>query len=101
VPHLSAIDPITRQALRSSRRSTVCYELGHILEGNGWQLHGRHAAVSVANRHKKIPIGYCYIHTGIDDHPRLAHSEALPNSGWVCDSPPDENVSGHDTLNKL
>ena len=91
VPHLSAIDPITGESVRSSRRSANRYEhrtpgslvhvdvkkLGRIPAGGGWRLHGRDAAVSVANRHKKIRIGYDYVHTAIDDYTRLAYSEVL------------------------
>ena len=91
VPHLAAIDPITGQPVRASRRAGNRYEhatpgamihvdvkkLGRIPRGGGWRLHGREAAVSVANRHKKTPIGYDYVHTAIDDHTRLAYSEAL------------------------
>ncbi|AQT79964.1 IS481 family transposase [Mycolicibacterium litorale] len=91
VPHLSAIDPITGESVRASRRSANRYEhrtpgslihvdvkkLGRIPAGGGWRLHGRDAAVSVANRHKKIRIGYDYVHTAIDDHTRLAYSEVL------------------------
>lgn len=91
VPHLSAIDPITGESVRTSQRSANRYEhrtpgslihvdvkkLGRIPAGGGWRLHGRNAAVSVANRHKKIPIGYDCVHTAIDDHSRLAYSEVL------------------------
>jgi transposase InsO family protein len=93
MPHLAAIDPVTGEALRSSRRSPNRYEhptpgamihvdvkkLGRIPPGGGWRLHGRDAAVSVANRHKKTKIGYDYVHTAIDDHTRLAYSEVLPD----------------------
>jgi transposase InsO family protein len=93
IPHLSAIDPITGQELRCSRRNPNRYEhptpgamvhvdvkkLGRIPPGGGWRLHGRDAAVSVANRHKKTPIGYDYVHTAIDDYTRLAYSEVLPD----------------------
>lgn len=93
VPHLAAIDPITGQPVRSARRTANRYEhpapgamihvdvkkLGKIPPGGGWRLHGRDAAVSVANRHKKTKIGYDYVHTAIDDHTRLAYSEALPD----------------------
>lgn len=91
VPPLAALDPITGERLRRARRSGNRYEhrtpgamihvdvkkLGRIPTGGGWRLHGRTAAVSVANRHKKTKIGYDYIHTAIDDHTRLAYSEAL------------------------
>ena len=93
VPHLSAIDPITGESVRSSRRSANRYEhrtpgslvhvdvkkLGRIPTGGGWRLHGRDAGVSVANRHKKIRIGYDYVHTAIDDYTRLVYSEVLPD----------------------
>ncbi|HEY6748872.1 MAG TPA: leucine zipper domain-containing protein, partial [Mycobacteriales bacterium] len=89
VAHLAAIDPITGERVRSSRRPAHRYEhptpgamihvdvkkLGRIPAGGGWRLHGRDAAVSVANRHKKTRIGYDYVHTAIDDHTRLAYSE--------------------------
>ena len=89
VAHLAAIDPITGERVRGSRRSGNRYEhprpgdmihvdvkkLGKIPTGGGWRLHGRDAAVSVANRHKKTRIGYDYVHTAIDDHTRVAYSE--------------------------
>ncbi len=91
VPLLAAIDPITGERVRASRRSENRYEhpspgamihvdvkkLGKIPTGGGWRLHGRDAAVSVTNRHKKTKIGYDYVHTAIDDHTRLAYSEVL------------------------
>jgi transposase InsO family protein len=93
VPHLAAIDPITGERVRSSRRSENRYEhpypgamihvdvkkLGKIPPGGGWRLHGPNAAVSVANRNKKTKIGYDYVHTAIDDHTRLAYSEIHPD----------------------
>lgn len=93
VPQLATIDPITGQRVRSARRPANRYEhplpgamihvdvkkLGRIPAGGGWRLHGRQAAVSVANRHKKTKIGYDYVHTAIDDHTRLAYSEVLPD----------------------
>lgn len=82
-----------RKRVRSARRSQNCYEhprpgamihvdvkkLGQIPAGGGWRLHGRDAAASVANRHKKTKIGYDYVHTAIDDHTRLAYSEIHPD----------------------
>ena len=93
VPDLAAIDPISGERVRSARRSQNRYEhdrpgalmhvdvkeLGRIPTGGGWRLHGRDAAVSVANRNKKTKIGYDYVHTAIDDHTRLAYSEVLPD----------------------
>jgi transposase InsO family protein len=87
VPHLAAVDPITGQQVRSSRRSANRYEhptpgamihvdvkkLGRIPPGGGWRLHGRDA--TVAHKHKRTKTGYDYVHTAIDDHTRLAYSE--------------------------
>lgn len=91
VPHLAVLDPITGEPIRSSRRSEHRYEhrrpgdmvhvdvkkLGRIPAGGGWRLHGRDA--TVAHKHKKVKIGYDYVHTAIDDHTRLAYTEALPD----------------------
>jgi transposase InsO family protein len=93
MPRLATTDPITGQPVRSARHSGIRYEhpspgdmihvdvkkLGRIPAGGGWRLHGREAAASVANRHKKTPIGYDFVHTAIDDHTRLAYSEVLPD----------------------
>jgi transposase InsO family protein len=87
VPHLAAIDPITGERVRSSRRTVIRYEhttpgamihvdvkkLGKIPPGGGWRLHGRDR--TRLHRHKAAKIGYDYIHTAIDDHTRLAYSE--------------------------
>jgi transposase InsO family protein len=87
VPDLAAVDPITGEPVRSSRRSANRYEhptpgamihvdvkkLGRIPPGGGWRLRGREA--TVAHKHKRIKIGYDYVHTAIDDHTRLAYSE--------------------------
>lgn len=45
-------------------------KLGKIPPGGGWKVHGRAARPA---RHRKI--GYCYIHSAVDDHSRLAYSE--------------------------
>ena len=91
VPQLAALDPITGEPVRSSRRSANRYEhptpgamihvdvkkLGRIPPGGGWRLHGRDR--SRLRRHKTAKIGYDYVHTAIDDHTRLAYSEVLPD----------------------
>ena len=83
VPHLAAIDPITGERIRSSRRSQNRYEhktpgamihvdvkkLGKIPPGGGWRLHSRKEEA------RGRGIGYDYVHTAIDDHTRLAYSE--------------------------
>lgn len=48
-------------------------KLGKIPTGGGWRAHGR----GKAGRRRKV--GYCYIHSIVDDHSRLAYSEPLNN----------------------
>ena len=81
VPDLAAVDPITGDPVRSSRRRANRYEhptpgamihvdvkkLGRIPPGGGWRLRGREA--TVAHKHKRTKTGYDYVHTAIDDHP--------------------------------
>jgi transposase InsO family protein len=83
VAHLAAIDPITGEPVRASRRSQNRYEhpvpgamihvdvkkLGRIPTGGGWRVHGRSEAVRGRGN------GYDYVHTAIDDHTRLVYSE--------------------------
>jgi transposase InsO family protein len=45
-------------------------KLGKIPPGGGWRAHGRPAR---PGRHRKT--GYCYVHSAVDDHSRLAYSE--------------------------
>jgi transposase InsO family protein len=87
VPPLAAIDPITGERIRGSRRSGIRYEhrapgdlihvdvkkLGRIPAGGGWRAHGRSEAVRGRGN------GYDYVHTAIDDHTRLAYSEIHPD----------------------
>jgi transposase InsO family protein len=90
-PLLRACDPLTGAVIRASRRSANRYEhpypgalvhidvkkLGRIPDGGGWKAHGR--AATVAHKHKKVLIGYDYVHTAIDDHSRLAYAEICPD----------------------
>ncbi|HVM07292.1 MAG TPA: IS481 family transposase [Acidimicrobiales bacterium] len=45
-------------------------KLGKIPPGGGWRAHGRAAR---PGHHRKV--GYCYVHSAVDDHSRLAYSE--------------------------
>jgi transposase InsO family protein len=45
-------------------------KLGKIPPGGGWRAHGRAAR---PHHHRKV--GYCYVHSAVDDHSRLAYSE--------------------------
>lgn len=56
--------------------------LGKIPPGGGWRIHGR-AAVSGTQSHKKVRIGYAYIHSAIDAHSRLAYSEVHANEQTI------------------
>jgi transposase InsO family protein len=97
VPHLRVLDPLTGEVIRSSKTTAVRYErdrpgelvhvdvkkIGKIPDGGGWRALGR--AATVDHRHKKIRIGYDYVHSMVDDHSRLAYSEILPDEkGATC-----------------
>ena len=97
VPYLRECDPMTGEVIRSSKATAVRYErdrpgelvhmdvkkLGKIPDGGGWRAHGR--AATVDHRHKKIQVGYDYVHSLVDDHSRLAYSEILPDEkGVTC-----------------
>jgi transposase InsO family protein len=87
VPPLRCLDPMSGEVIRSSKATATRYErgrpgelvhvdvkkLGKIPDGGGWRAHGREA--SVAHKHKKVRIGYDYVHSMVDDHSRLAYSE--------------------------
>ena len=91
VPYLRDCDPITGEVIRSSKATAVRYErerpgelvhmdvkkLGKIPDGGGWKAWGR--AATVNHRHKKVKVGYDYVHSLVDDHSRLAYSEVLPD----------------------
>jgi transposase InsO family protein len=98
MPHLAALDPITGQVIRSSKLTAVRYErarpgelvhmdvkkLGKIPPGGGWRGLGQ-TATNHQSRSKKTPVGYDYVHSLIDDHTRLAYSEALADElGPTC-----------------
>ena len=87
VPYLRECDPMTGDVIRSSKSTAVRYErerpgelvhvdvkmIGKIPDGGGWRAHGR--AATVAEKCKRAPIGYDYVHSMVDDHSRLAYSE--------------------------
>jgi transposase InsO family protein len=97
VAYLRELDPITGEVIRSSKQTTTRYErerpgelvhmdvkkLGKIPNGGGWRAHGREATVD--QRHKKVKVGYDYVHSLVDDNSRLAYSEILPDEqGPTC-----------------
>ncbi len=97
LPHLSMLDPITGEVIRASKTTAVRYEkdspgelahmdvkkIGKIPVGGGWRAHGR--AATSSDKHKRVLIGYDYVHSMIDDHSRLAYSEVLNDEkGPTC-----------------
>jgi transposase InsO family protein len=49
-------------------------KLGKIPAGGGWRAHGRSTATRSATA-KRAKIGYCFVHSAVDDHSRIAFSE--------------------------
>lgn len=90
-PPIAALDPVTGVVIRASRVTPNRYErsapgdlvhidvkkLGRIPDGGGWRALGREA--TVAHKHKKIRIGFDYVHAAVDDHSRLAYAEVHPD----------------------
>ncbi|MGH3750973.1 MAG: IS481 family transposase [Micromonosporaceae bacterium] len=97
MPRLSMLDPITGEVIRASKTTAVRYErdrpgdlvhmdvkkLGRIPDGGGWKAHGR--AMGRTAERVKTRIGFDFVHSLVDDHSRLAYSEALPDEkGPTC-----------------
>ena len=88
VPYLAECDPLTGEVIRAHRATQHRYEreepgdlvhvdvkkLGRIPEGGGWRIQGPHVI-----DHPYVRVGYDYVHSAVDDHTRLAYSEALPD----------------------
>jgi transposase len=89
LPYLRHFDPITGQVIRASKTTAIRYEsdrpgelvhmdvkkLGRIPDGGGWKSHGR----GKGNRHRRVLVGFDYVHSAVDDHSRLAYCEILPD----------------------
>jgi transposase InsO family protein len=87
VPRLHDCDPLTGELVRSSKTTAIRYErdrpgelvhvdvkkLGRIPPGGGWKAHGR--KMGSTGVRKRAKIGFDYVHSMVDDHTRLAHSE--------------------------
>ena len=50
-------------------------KLGKVPPGGGWRVHGREAR---PGRHRKV--GYCFVHSAVDDHSRLAYRRSTTTS---------------------
>ncbi len=57
-------------------------KVGRIPDGGGWWVHGR-GTLGHKKSQRRTRIGYCYLHTAIDDHSRLAYTEALDDEKAV------------------
>lgn len=97
VPYLRECDPLTGELIRASKNTALRYErerpgdlihldvkkIGRIPRGGGWRAHGR--AATAAQKHKRVKIGFEYVHVAVDDHSRLAYAEILPDeTGPTC-----------------
>jgi len=97
MPGLAALDPITGEVVRASKATAIRYErerpgelvhmdvkkLGRIPDGGGWRARGRARREETYDRTAKV--GFDYVHSLVDDHSRLAYSEALPDEkGATC-----------------
>lgn len=93
---LADIDPPTGTQLRKVVRyehtepgSLVHIDvkkLGRIPAGGGWRAHGRGSPNALASRRTGPGtgrVGYTYLHTALDDHSRLAYTEALDDEKAV------------------
>jgi transposase InsO family protein len=105
VPYLRECDPLTGQVIRASKTTAIRYEhdhpgslvhmdvkkIGRIPDGGGWKAHGSTPGRTPGRTHgqtgaqRRAKIGFDYIHSVVDDHSRLAYSEALPDEkGATC-----------------
>jgi transposase InsO family protein len=78
MPRLSWMDRPTGRVVRRYEHAHAgdlvhvdIKKLGKVPPGGGWRAHGRAARPA---RHRQI--GYCFVHSAVDDHSRLAYSEA-------------------------
>ncbi|MGK5531216.1 IS481 family transposase [Streptomyces sp. URMC 129] len=84
LPALAACDRATGEPVRRYERARPgelvhidVKKLGRIPDGGGHKVFGR--AVGRANQDRRNGTGYAYLHTALDDHSRLAHTEHLPD----------------------
>jgi transposase InsO family protein len=99
LPYLHQCDPITGEVIRASKVTAVRYErsrpgelvhvdvkkLGRIPDGGGWRGRGEQVTNHRSRPDKDTKVGFDYVHSMVDDHTRLAYSEALPDEkGTTC-----------------
>ena len=55
-------------------------KVGKISPDGGWRVHGRGSdRAKRANRSKRRPVGYPFLHVAVDDYSRVAYVEAHDN----------------------
>ncbi|PKZ40746.1 IS481 family transposase [Kytococcus schroeteri] len=119
VPLLRDCDPLTGQVIRASKATTVRYErdrpgelvhvdvkkIGKIPPGGGWRARGR--AATQAEKCRRGPVGYDYVHSMVDDHSRLAYSEihddekATTCAGFLSRAAAHFAAHGIDTIERV
>ena len=90
ISRLRDIDPPTGEQLREVVRfehdapgsmiHVDVKKLGRIPAGGGWRIHGRGTDAHRASKRigpRTGRVGYTYLHSAVDDHSRLAYTEAL------------------------
>jgi hypothetical protein len=90
------LDPTTGEQLRAVIRfehdhpgalvASDVKKIGRIPTGGGWWAHGRGSdghRTSKRRGHGTGAVGYTYLDSAIDDHSRLAYTEALDNEKGV------------------
>ncbi|MFF4710723.1 DDE-type integrase/transposase/recombinase [Streptomyces eurythermus] len=84
LPALAATDRATGEPVRRYERTHPgelvhidVKKLGRIPDGGGHTVLGR--AAGRAGQDRRNGTGYAYLHTALDDHSRLAHTEDLPD----------------------
>lgn len=99
VPFLRDCDPLTGEVIRASKSTAIRYErdrpgelvhmdvkkIGRIPDGGGWRARGGTTGNHQSRVDKTTRVGFDYVHSLVDDHSRLAYSEALPDEkGPTC-----------------
>ena len=85
---LDALDRVTRQPIRRyemTRPGELVHvdtkKLGRIPRGGGWRVHGR--SNNPYKAHKRVPIGYAFVHSAVDAYSRVAYSEVLDDEQGI------------------
>jgi transposase InsO family protein len=94
INRLWSVDRVTGEPIRryeKTRPGELVHvdikKLGNIPDGGGWRAHGRDQGIRNRQAHRdparprkvggRPNLGYCYVHSAVDDYSRLAYAEAL------------------------